>query len=79
MRISSKSLNYFIFIVVAMIGMVSVSLLGKLFFSALLWAVGGEFIFTAQEVKKCIILGLYGGGICGIGVVLLRFFNVKGF
>lgn len=69
----------FIFIVVSLVGMTLLSLLGY-FLSALLWWVSGaEFEFNMATIITSIKIGVFGGGIVGLGVVLMRFFNVKGF
>lgn len=69
----------FIFIVVSLVGMTLLSLLGY-FLSALLWCVAGaEFELNMATIITSIKIGIFGGGIVGLGVVLMRLFNVKGF
>lgn len=79
MSISQKIVWCFIFLILTIIGMVIVSLLGKLFFASLLWVVGGDFSMTMQDIKQCMKIGFYGGVIGGGGIILFRIFNVKGF
>jgi len=52
---------------------------GKIFFSLLLWLLGGEFNTTWQDILHGAKIGLYGGGIGGFGLALLHLFKVKGF
>lgn len=40
---------------------------------------GAEFEFNMATIVTSIKIGVFGGGIVGLGVVLMRLFNVKGF
>ena len=79
METSSKLLWCFVFFILAIIGMIIVSLSGKVFFAFLLWIIGGGFSMTMEDVKQCVKIGFYGGAIGGGGVILFRLLNVKGF
>lgn len=59
--------------------MIALSVCGKIFFSLLLWLLGDGFNSTWQDILHGAKIGLYGGGIGGIGLALLHFFKVKGF
>jgi len=59
--------------------MIILSVCGKFFFSLLFWLLGYGFNITWQDILHGAKIGLYGGGIGGIGLALLHFFKVKGF
>ena len=59
--------------------MIVLSVCGSIFFSLLLWLLGDGFNTTWRDVLHGAKLGLYGGGIGGLGLALFRFFKVKGF
>ena len=66
-------------LVATILFMIALSVCGKIFFSLLLWLLGGGFNTTWQDVLHGAKLGLYGGSIGGIGLALFRLFKVKGF
>lgn len=61
------------------IGFTIAALAIKLTFSALAWLLSGNFDLSWFEVLRSIKIGSIGGGILGIGIILFRFFKVKGF
>lgn len=65
----------------SVIGIIMVALITKLTFSVLEWLLNGSFDLSWSEILHSMKLGGVGvgGGILGIGIVLLRFFKVKGF
>lgn len=74
-----RCIRSLILLVATVLFMITLSVCGKLFFSLLLWLLEDRFDTTWQDVLHGAKLGLYGGGIGGIGLALLRFFKVKGF
>lgn len=70
--------NFCIFFV-CLFSVIITGLLIKLFFVTVLWALGGEFELSWNDVLQGIKIGSVGGGILGIGIILSRLFKVKGF
>ncbi|WP_152525652.1 hypothetical protein [Siccibacter turicensis] len=79
MRKNNKLIWAVIFICLSIIGMTLLSLFGYFLFAFLLWMVGGQLDVNLPEIITSIKIGVFGGGIVGLGVVLMRLFNVKGF
>ncbi|WP_312739888.1 hypothetical protein [Cedecea neteri] len=48
-------------------------------FSVMAWLSGDNFNLPWGEVLRSIKIGGVGGGTLGIGIILFRFFGVKGF
>ena len=69
----------FLFIVFSIPGMTFLSLFGYFLFAFLLWMVGGELDFNMVEIMTYIKIGVFGGGVVGFGVVLMKLLKIKGF
>lgn len=68
-----------LFIFFSMSGMTFLSLFGCFLFAFLLWMVGGELDFNIVEIITYTKIGVFGGGVVGFGVVLMKLLKVKGF
>lgn len=63
----------------SVIGIAIAALMTKLTFVLLAWLLKDTFDLSWIEVLSSIKIGVIGGGILGAGIILLRFFKVKGF
>ncbi|WNN48574.1 hypothetical protein RIN58_00185 [Siccibacter colletis] len=68
-----------LFILFSMLGMTFLSLFGYFLFAFLLWMVGGKLDFNIVEIITYTKIGVFGGGVVGFGVVLMKLLKVKGF
>lgn len=67
------------FISAIVLAVIIASLVTKAFFAGVLWVMGGEFDMTWNDVLRISKMGLYGGGILGVGIVLARYLKIRGF
>ncbi|MBA0169560.1 hypothetical protein [Pectobacterium sp. CFBP8739] len=74
-----RSVQSLLILVVTILSMIALSVFGKLFFSSLSWLLGDEFNTSWKDILHMVKIGLYGGGIGGLGLALLHLFKVKGF
>ncbi|EEC0711573.1 hypothetical protein JZQ46_004427 [Salmonella enterica subsp. enterica serovar Panama] len=63
----------------SVIGFTIASCAIKLTFSVMAWLSDGNFNLPWDEVLRSIKIGGIGGGVLGIGIIMFRFFKVKGF
>jgi len=77
--IYGRGISSLLILVVVVFSMIVLCVGGEFFLSLLLWLLDDGFNLSWNEVLHATKVGAYGGGVGGVGIALLHFFQVKGF